>query len=67
MKIKQQKDVWVGTKFKRNYLRLNPIPMVLGNDSQLAQILAQTMILNEKPKNFSDCGPSSLAKKHLIH
>jgi len=50
MKIKQQKDVWVGTKF--NDARLNPVPMVLSNDSQLAQILAQTMILNEKPKTF---------------
>jgi len=42
----------VGTKFKKNYVGLNPVPMVLGNDSRLAQILAQTMILNEKPKTF---------------
>jgi hypothetical protein len=40
----------VGTKFKRNYVGLNPVPMVLSNDSQLAQILAQTMILKKNLK-----------------
>ena len=42
MKIKQQKDVWVGTKF--NSVRLNPVPMVLSNDSQLAQIESKLIV-----------------------
>jgi|YNPMSStandDraft_1061717.scaffolds.fasta_scaffold29023_2 hypothetical protein len=42
MKIKQQKDVWVGTKF--NSVRLNPVPMVLSNDSQLARIEGELIV-----------------------
>jgi len=42
MKIKQQKDVWVGTKF--NDARLNPVPMVLSNDSQLARIEGELIV-----------------------
>ena len=34
----------VGTKFKRNYLRLSPVPTVLSNDSQLAQMEGKLIV-----------------------
>ena len=47
----------VGTKF--NYVRLNPVPMVLSNDSQLARIegklivaAAILLVCRDKPEVF---------------